>query len=132
MILQTQDTSTKVRPMTIIEIEAVWSVVGKFAAILAVIVAIVKGVQYLNGFMPTTKLNERVTVVEKKQEDGLKRLEHLENQSDDMKRQMSEVSEGIRRIGRSQISLLNHSINGNGVEKMKEEVQDLTDYFIER
>lgn len=118
--------------MTWIELETFWSVIGKFAAVLAVVVAIVKGVQYLNGFMPTTKLDARVTAVEKKQEDGMKRLEHLESQSDDMKKQMNEVSEGIRRIGRSQISLLNHYINGNGVDRMKEEVEDLTDYFIER
>lgn len=114
------------------DLEVTWSVVGKFAAILAVVVGIVKGVQYLNGFMPTTKLNARVTEVEKKQADGLKRLEHLESQSDDMKRQIGEINEGIRRIGRSQISLLNHTINGNGIDKMREEVEDLTDYFIER
>ena len=118
--------------MMLSEFEVVWSVVGKFATILAVIVAIVKGVQYLNGFMPTTKLDARVKDVEKRQEATDKRLEHLESQSDDMKKQMTEVNEGVRRIGRSQISLLNHSINGNGIEKMKEEVQDLTDYFIER
>lgn len=125
-------TTERMRPMTLSELEVTWSVVGKFAAILAVVVAIVKGVQYLNGFMPTTKLNARVTEVEKKQADGLKRLEHLENQSDDMKRQIGEINEGIRRIGRSQISLLNHTINGNGIDKMREEVDDLTDYFIER
>ena len=122
----------RMRPMTWTELEITWAVVGKFAAVLAVIVAIVKGVQYLNGFMPTTKLDKRVTEVEKRQADGIKRLEHLENQSDDMKRQIGEINEGIRRIGKSQISLLNHSINGDGVEKMKEEVEDLTDYFIER
>ena len=118
--------------MTLSELEVTWSVVGKFAAILAVIVAIVKGVQYLNGFMPTTKLDMRVKEVEKKQADTDRRLEHLEAQSDEMKRQIGEIMEGIRRIGRSQISLLNHNINGNGIEKMKEEVEDLTDYFIER
>ena len=118
--------------MTPTELEAVWSVFGKAAAVLAVVVAVIKGVQYLNGFMPTTKLNARVTEVEKKQADGLRRLDHLEQQSDDMKRQIGEIMEGIRRIGRSQISLLNHNINGNGVDKMKEEVEDLTDYFIER
>ena len=35
-------------------------------------------------------------------------------------------------LGKAEVSLFNHLINGNGVEAMRKEVKDLTDYFIER
>jgi hypothetical protein len=35
-------------------------------------------------------------------------------------------------LGKAEVSLFNHLISGNGVDSMKQEVKDLTDYFIER
>ena len=96
------------------DIEIFWNVVGKGAAIIGVIVAITQGIRYLYSLMPSSKLEKRVGDIESHQE------------------QLRQMNEGIHRIGKSQIALLHHTIDGNGVDKMREEVDDLTDFFIDR
>ena len=125
--------------MNISDIEVAWSVVGKFAIILGVIVGIVQGVKYLNSLSPTTKLEKRIGDAEEKLRNDYERLndidrriEALEHKVDDTQKQIHEVNEGIQRIGKSQISLLRHMIDGNGIDKMKQEVKELTEYFIDR
>lgn len=116
-----------------------WDFVIKVSGVIGIIVAIVKGVQYLYSLMPTAKLDERVTKIEAKQAKDFEHLREiddrilkLEKMLDDSKKQISEANEGIQRIGKSLISLLNHNINGNGIDKMKEEVDDLIEFFINR
>lgn len=121
------------------EIEAVWSLLGKFAAVIGVIVAAIKGLQFLNSLTPTAKLEIRVEDVEKKVRNDYEHLkaidekiEHLERKSDDTQLQIKEVNEGIQRIGKSQISLLRHFVTGNGQKEMADEADDLTEWFIDR
>lgn len=121
------------------EISVAWELVGKIAAVIGVIVAIVKGVEYLNSLMPTTKLEKRIDGIEEKQKRDFEHLkaidakiEHLELQVTDTQTQIQEVNEGVRRIGKSQISLLRHFVTGNGQKEMTDEADDLTDWFIDR
>lgn len=121
------------------EISIAWELVGKIAAVIGVIVAIVKGVEYLNSLMPTTKLEKRVDGIEEKQKKDFEHLkaidakiEHLELQVTDTQTQIQEVNEGIQRIGKSQISLLRHFVTGNGQKEMADEADDLTEWFIDR
>lgn len=121
------------------EISIAWELVGKIAAVIGVIVAIVKGVEYLNSLMPTTKLEKRIDGIEEKQKKDFEHLkaidakiEHLELQVTDTQTQIQEVNEGIHRIGKSQISLLRHFVTGNGQKEMADEADDLTEWFIDR
>lgn len=121
------------------EISVAWELVGKIAAVIGVIVAIVKGVEYLNSLMPTTKLEKRIDGIEERQKNDLEhfqridaKIEHLEIQVTDTQTQIQEVNEGVRRIGKSQISLLRHFVTGNGQKEMTDEADDLTDWFIDR
>ena len=121
------------------EIEIVWSFLGKIAAILGVIVAAIKAIQYLNSLTPTAKLELRVSENERKLNNDFEHLKaidekiaHLEKKTDDTQLQIKEVNEGIQRIGKSQISLLRHFVTGNGQKEMSEEADDLTAWFIDR
>jgi len=96
-------------------------------------------VKYLVSLMPTTKLDNRVKEIEGKQANDYehlkeidRRIEHLEQTVNATQTQIKEVNEGIQRIGKSQISLLRHMIDGNGIDKMKEESEELTEFFITR
>ncbi len=121
------------------ELEVVWSFVGKLAAVVGVLVALVKGYQFLRSLTPISKLELRVGEAEQKLRndyDHLKKIdeqiEHLEKTSDDTQLQIKEVNEGIQRIGKSQISLLRHFVTGNGQKEMADEADDLTEWFIDR
>ena len=121
------------------EIEIVWSFLGKIAAILGVIVAAIKAIQYLNSLTPTAKLELRVAENERKLNNDFEHLKaidekiaHLEKKTDDTQLQIKEVNEGIQRIGKSQISLLRHFVTGNGQKEMSDEADDLTAWFIDR
>lgn len=61
-----------------------------------------------------------------------RKIAHLEEKTDSTQKQIEEVNEGIKKIGRSQISLLRHMVDGNGVDKMRDEAEELTDFFIDR
>ena len=121
------------------ELETFWTVVGKGAAILGVIVAIIQGIKYLYKETPTAKLEARIVELEDKKEKDYQHLkkhdeqiEEIKEKIDDTDRKIEKVNEGVKKIGKSQIVLLRHMIDGNGVDKMAEEAQDLTDFFIER
>lgn len=121
------------------EIEATWSLVGKIGAVLALIVAMIKGIQYLYSLSPSSKLEKRVDKVEEHLANDYEHLkdidakierltEKIERTDDELKL----LNEGIQRIGKSQITLLRHFVSGNGQEEMKKEAEDLTDFFITR
>ena len=121
------------------EFESFWVVIGKAGAGIGLIVAIVQGIRYLYTLMPSSKLEKRVDKIEElqvKDYEHLKKIdqkiENLEMKTENTQIKLNELSEGIQRIGKSQIALLRHTIDGNGIDKMREEVEDLTDYFIDR
>ena len=121
------------------EISGTWDLIIKIGAIIGILVAIVQGTKYLASLTPTAKLTSRVNGIEdnlKKDFEHIKeidrKIEHLEEKTDNTQKQIKEVNDGIKMIGRSQISLLRHMVDGNGVDKMRDEAEELTDFFIDR
>jgi len=121
------------------ELETFWTVVGKGAAIIGVVVAIIQGIRYLYSIMPSAKLEKRMELAEVKLQ---KDYEHLQEHDRDIKglkektdlteAKLNEMNGGIQRLGKSQIALMRHMIDGNGIDQLREEADDLTEYFIER
>ena len=121
------------------EISVTWDLIIKIGAIIGILVAIIQGTKYLASLTPTAKLTERVNGIEdnlKKDFEHIKEIDrkiaHLEEKTDNTQKQIKEVNDGIKMIGRSQISLLRHMVDGNGVDKMRDEAEELTDFFIDR
>lgn len=121
---------------TATEVDITWELILKVAAIIGVLVAIIQGTKYLSSMTPTAKLTNRVNSIEelqKKDYEHLKeidrKIESLEQKTNDTQRQIGEVNQGVKMLGRSQVSLLLHMINGNGVDEMTKEVEELTNYF---
>lgn len=121
---------------TATEVDITWELILKVAAIIGVLVAIIQGTKYLSSMTPTAKLTNRVNSIEelqKKDYEHLKeidrKIESLEQKTNDTQRQIGEVNQGVKMLGRSQVSLLLHMINGNGVDEMAKEVEELTKYF---
>lgn len=125
--------------MTPAEAEAVWSLVGKMSASLAVIAGLIKTLQFLFSLTPTSKLEVRVSKCEQSLEKDLKHLEKHDAEIEAVRKgqevykiELEHAVKGINKIGTSQISLLRHMIDGNGIEEMKAEAEDLTKFFIEK
>ena len=125
--------------MTPNDITTVWAVFVSIGVGVGVIVAFIKGVQYLFQVSPTGKLSERVSKVEEHDAKDLerfsqleRRIEHLEIKVNESNSKISRIDEGIQRLGKSQILLLRHFATGNGQKEMQAEADDLTDYFIDR
>ena len=125
--------------VTPIELETVWAVIGKIGVAVASIVALIKGVQFLFSLSPTSRLEVRVARCEANLEKDFKRLERHDDEISELKKtqqnyhdEMHRAVKGIGKIGTAQISLLRHMIDGNGVEEMKIEADDLTKFFIEQ
>ena len=121
------------------EISVTWDLIIKIGAIIGILVAIIQGTKYLASLTPTAKLTSRVNGIEdnlKKDFEHIKELdrkiEHLEEKTDNTQKQIKEVNDGIKMIGHSQISLLRHMVDGNGVDKMRDEADELTKFFIDR
>ena len=124
---------------TLSEIDATWVLIGKILAFLTVIIGLIKAVEYLWSKSPSSKMESRLETAEKRLEQGDKRFEEIdrkiasiEEKVERTQDQLEEVNKGIQTLGKAEVSLLNHLISGNGVEEMKKEVKELTDYFIER
>lgn len=125
--------------LTPTEIEALWGLIGKLGTGIAAFVALVKGGQFLFSLTPTSRLEIRVKKVEQNLEKDYKHLECHDKEIEALKKGQESYREelhravsGINKIGTSQISLLRHMIDGNGIEEMKAEAEDLTRFFIEK
>lgn len=125
--------------LTPTEIEALWSLIGKLGTGLAAIAALIKGGQFLFSLTPTSRLEIRVAKVEQNLEKDYRHLERHDEEIEALKKgqesyreELHKAVNGINKIGTSQISLLRHMIDGNGIEEMKAEAEDLTKFFIEQ
>lgn len=114
------------------EIDVTWELILKIGAIIAVLVAIIQGTKYLATLTPTAKLSTRVDGLEKTQRKHAEKIATLEMKTSDTEKKLNDVNEGIKMLGKSQISLLRHMVDGSGTEKMAEEADELTDFFIKR
>ena len=121
------------------EVEVIWEVIGKIGVAVGIVVALIKGFQYLNSLMPVSKLEARIVKVEEHDKNDFEKLKNIELRLDNVETKLKEsdnkinrIDEGIQRLGKSQILLLRHFATGNGQKEMAEEAEDLTEYFIER
>ena len=125
--------------MTPNDMTAFWSVIVNVGVAVGVIVALIKGVQFLFELTPTADLKKRVTKIEEHDAKDLERFSNIESRIEDMERKLndtdrniSHIDEGIQRLVQSQISLLHHLATGNGQKEMLEEAENLSEYFISR
>ena len=121
------------------QITTAWTLFVNVGVGVGVIVAFVKGVQYLFQMTPVSKLEERVKKVEahdmsdnEKFKEIERRIDHIESKLSESENKMNRIDEGILRLGKSQILLLRHFATGNGQKEMAEEADDLTAFFIDR
>lgn len=119
------------------EIEALWSALGKIGAIIVALGGFVKMVQYLFSLTPTSKLEIRVKKCEDNLQKDYNHFERLDNEIVEIKKsqqrygdELQKAVNGINKIGTSQISLLRHMADGNGVDELRAEAEDLTKFFI--
>ena len=125
--------------MTPNDMTAFWSVIVNVGVAVGVIVALIKGVQFLFELTPTAELKKRVTKIEEHDAKDLERFTSIERRIEDMERKLgdtdkniSHIDEGIQRLVQSQISLLHHLATGNGQKELLEEAENLSEYFISR
>ena len=121
------------------EFEVLWVVIGKVGVAVGVIVALIKGIQYLWSMHPTSKLESRVEEIEKHEKSDFEHFKAIDSRINVVEEKLQKnndkikhIDDGITRIGKSQISLLRHFANGNGKEEMNDEAEELTEYFINR
>lgn len=120
-------------------ITTAWTLFVSIGVGVGVVVAFIKGIQYLFQLTPVSKLEQRVKKVEEHDSKDLERftviesrIERLEQKLNESDNKISRIDEGIQRLGKSQILLLRHFATGNGQKEMAEEADDLTEYFIDR
>lgn len=120
-----------------------WERVLDILGWVALFVAAVKGVQYLFSLLPSSKLAMQVKENSEKLQNDYnrldkldERLERLETRMDESERERSEetriINQSLNMLGKSQISMLRHFIDGNGIEEMKREAEKLTSFFIDK
>ena len=119
------------------EIEALWSALGKIGAVIVALGGFVKMAQYLFSLTPTSKLEIRVKKCEDNLQKDFNHFERLDNEIVEIKKsqqkygdELQKAVNGINKIGTSQISLLRHMADGNGVDELRAEAEDLTKFFI--
>lgn len=125
--------------MTQSDMTAFWSVIVNLGVAVGVIVALIKGVQYLFELTPTADLKKRVSRIEEHDQKDLERFSSIEKRIEDMERKLGDtdrniahIDDGIQRLVQSQISLLHHLATGNGQKELLEEAEKLSEYFINR
>lgn len=123
--------------LTASEIEALWSVIGKIGAVIVALGGFVKMAQYLFSITPTSRLAVRVTKCESLLEEDYQHFKRIDAEIAEIKKgqksyeaELHNAVKGINKIGTSQISLLRHMVDGNGIDEMRAEAEELTEFFI--
>jgi hypothetical protein len=110
---------------------------------VAVVVTGIKALQFLFSLTPTGKLKLQVEANTKHLAEDFERFKTIDKKITDIEfkletadKQRAEESQklnaSLNMIGTSVASILNHMIDGNGVDEMKEERDRLTSHFINR
>lgn len=83
--------------------------------------------------MPTTNLEERVSLIEKKLEFEIKAsFAEYDARFGRDKQRLDSIEEGNKVTQKALLALLSHAIDGNNVDEMKEAKISLQKYLIER
>lgn len=118
------------------QIEIAWDLIGKLGVAIGVIVGIVKGYQFLRSQTSVAKLEEKVKTHETylaKDKEHLERIDtRLDNMEASMKKEFEMINSSLDILGSSISSIINHMIDGDGIEEMREERKKLTAFFIRK
>ena len=110
---------------------------------IALIVTAIKGIQFLFSITPTGKLKQQVEDNTKHLANDFERFKEIDAKLSTMEKRLEaaeraraeesqKLNESLNMIGTSVASILNHMIDGNGVEEMKEERNKLMTHFINK
>ena len=117
-------------------------ILSTFAVIVA-IVAGIKALQFLFSISPTGKLKAQVDANTKHLNEDFEKFKTIERRLNAIDHRLDEaeksrdaevrgLTESLNIIGTSVASILNHMIDGNGVEEMKGERDRLIGHFINK
>lgn len=126
-------------PMPSIDLEQFLQLCGW----IAVLVTAIKGVQFLFSLTPTGKLRTQVDTNTKHLSEDFERFKSMEKRMVDIELRLDKseqeraeeskkLTESLNIIGTSVASILNHMIDGNGIEEMKKERDQLIGHFINK
>ena len=118
------------------EINVLWSLVGKIGAIVAVVVALIKGVKYLRSQTSVAKLECKTADHDKALEMDRKHFERIDNHIGEIdnrinkmdKDRMAEskrINESLSMLRTSLSAMMNQMIDGNNKEQMIKERDEL-------
>lgn len=99
---------------------------GWVATVLGAIVLIAQGVKAIKELIsPAVTLREKVDTIAKQSEQDAKRFTDLENKINNQEVTMQALMSAM-------LALVNHSIDGNGIEGLKNARSELLEHLIER
>lgn len=103
----------------------IWSIVLAAASAIVLISnaaeKIVKAVKAAKA--PETAQNQKLSELEN-------RIKKVEDKLENDKRQIADIRDGSHVLTKGMLALLEHGINGNNVEQMKEARHDVNEYLI--
>ena len=82
---------------------------------------IVKAVKVAKA--PETKQNEKISALEE-------RLKKVEDKLENDKKQIADIREGNHVLTKGMFALLEHGINGNNIDQMRDAKHDVEEYLI--
>ena len=123
--------------------DGLWERVLDVLGWVALFVAALKGLQYIFSLLPSSKLALQVKENTEKLQKDYNRLDKLNERLDSLERRINEsekeraeetrlINQSLNMLGKSQISMLRHFVDGNGIEEMKREAEKLTSFFIDK
>lgn len=139
-----QNESGEQRQMELLQnILIVWGVIAAIGAAVGIVSKLIKDGEFIFSKTPTAKLqiqvqknteyirndNERFTKLESQIALLENRLSAIESKTT---AENERINESLSMLGTSLAAMLNHMIDGNGVDQMKEERSKLTAYFFNR
>lgn len=118
------------------KINVAWELVGQIAVGIGILVALIQGYKYLRSESSIGKLEVQVNRNKENLEKDLKHLERIDTRLDmlekNTQRELDQINDGISILGSSMASMINHMVEGNGIDKLKEERDKLVGFFIKR
>ena len=123
--------------------DGLWERVLDVLGWVALFVAALKGLQYIFSLLPSSKLALQVKENTEKLQKDYTRLDKLNERLDSLEQRINEsekeraeetrlINQSLNMLGKSQISMLRHFVDGNGIEEMKREAEKLTSFFIDK
>ncbi len=120
-----------------------WATTKEFLAWIAIVSGGIKALEYLFSKTPIAHLKAEIDKMKAQLTDTNQLLKEHERELREHNRAIMSISEelaaqrrhlnvAIDKLGTSQISILNHMITGNGITELKQDRDDLTDFFVNR